>query len=389
MQDPELTNLQSLLCTLLSEDNPEVRAAAARRVWEVSDQEQIFALAHANGVAPVLAHALLDGCNSLNIPAFWLQVHGETYHRISAYLSELDRLAALLAEEGITLVALKNGGIARGIYPCVGCCPMDDLDVLVEKQHFQAVHKILLTEGYHFEFRSPWEGAELEAAERGGGAEYWKILPGGEKLWFELQWRPVAGRWIRPDQEPTAQELIARSMPIPESAVRLLSPEDNLMQVALHTAKHSYVRAPGFRLHLDVDRIVRLQQIDWELFLSRVLTLQVKTAVFFSLVVPSLLFETPVPSDVLARLHPRAWKERLISRWLQRAGLFNTGERKFSKSGFILFNILLYDDLKGLLRGVFPRRAWMRHQYTVRSDFLLLYYYLFHIVNLAFRRLNI
>jgi len=56
----------------------------------------------------------------------------------------------------------------------------------------------------------------------------------------------VAGRWIRPDQEPGAEELLARSISIPGSAARLLAPEDNLLQIALHTAKHSYVRAPGF-----------------------------------------------------------------------------------------------------------------------------------------------
>ena len=51
---------------------------------------------------------------------------------------------------------------------------------------------------------------------------------------------------------------------IPE--YQILSPEDNLLQVALHTAKHSYVRAPGFRLHSDVDRIVCFQEINWNIF---------------------------------------------------------------------------------------------------------------------------
>ena len=53
------------------------------------------------------------------------------------------------------------------------------------------------------------------------------------------------------------------SLEVNGSNVRILAPEDNLLQVALHTAKHSYVRAPGFRLHSDVDRVVRFQSIDW------------------------------------------------------------------------------------------------------------------------------
>ncbi|KPV53921.1 hypothetical protein SE17_06810 [Kouleothrix aurantiaca] len=265
---------------------------------------------------------------------------------------------------------------------------MGDLDVLVERRHFRRAHAILLAHGYNFEFRSPLEEAELDAAEQGGGAEYWKLLPSGEKMWFELQWRPVAGRWIRPDQEPSAEELMARSIPIEGTAVRLLAPEDNLLQVALHTAKHSYVRAPGFRLHTDVDRIVRRQVIDWNLFVKRVKALQVKTAVYFSLALPKLLFDTPIPDDVLDQLRPPAWKERLISRWLQKVGIFNPDKPKFGRLEFILFTAMLYDDAGGLWRGIFPDSAWMQKHYGFTNKLLLPLYHGRRIANLAFRRIS-
>ena len=55
------------------------------------------------------------------------------------------------------MVALKNGGIARGIYPCIGCCPMGDLDVLIDKRNFKKAHEILINERYIFKFRNPPE----------------------------------------------------------------------------------------------------------------------------------------------------------------------------------------------------------------------------------------
>ena len=289
-----LTEPQRLLCRAIADEPVAVRGAAARQLWEQLGDQAALALARENQVESLLAHVLMEVFGS-EVPAPWRQAHEETLQRLCLYLGELDRLAARLAGDGIPLVALKNGGIARGIFPCPGCCPMGDLDVLVEKRHFRRAHELLLDEGYTFEFRSPLEKASLEAAESGGGAEYWKVLPGGEKLWLELQWRPVAGRWIRPDQEPKAEELLARSIPIPGSAVRLLAPEDNLLQIALHTAKHSYVRAPGFRLHTDVDRVVRRQPLNWEVFLTRVMSLEVKTPVYFSLAIPRFLFGTPIP----------------------------------------------------------------------------------------------
>jgi len=380
-----LDPVQTLLCRAIADVPPAARARAAQELLAALGDARAFDFTQRNHVAPVVAHALMDSSIGDLMPQ-WRAVHDETCARILAYLAELDQVAARLADEGIPLVALKNGGIARGIYPCPGCCPMGDLDVLVEKRHFRRAHQILLDNGYHFEFRSPLEEAELAAAEKEGGAEYWKILPNGDKLWFELQWRPVAGRWIRPDQEPSVGELMAHAVPIQGTAVRLLSPEDNLLQVALHTAKHSYVRAPGFRLHLDADRIVRRQSIDWDAFMTRVLRLQVKTAVYFSLAIPRALFQTPIPESVVDRLKPPAWKEQLISRWLQRAGLFNPDERKFSRVGYIVFTALLYDDLGGLWRGIFPSRAWMRERYGFQSDWLLPYYHGRRLVDLALRR---
>lgn len=385
----KLSAQETLLCDVLADCDPEERKEAVRRFVEELGDEQAFELAQANGVSSVVAHALIDAYGVEDVPAHWVRVHEENFSRISAYLAELDRVAAHLSGEGILLVALKNGGIARGIYPCPGCCPMGDLDVLVEKRHFRRAHELLLAEGYHFEFRSPLEEAELAAAEEGGGAEYWKILPNGEKLWFEVQWRPVAGRWIRPDQEPRAEELLAGSIAIPGTAVRLLAPEDNLLQVALHTAKHTYVRAPGFRLHLDVERIVRAYpNLDWDLFVERVKKLQVKTPVYFSLLIPHDLFGTPIPEKVLSALRPPAWKERLITGWLNRVGLFNPDEPKFSKPGYVLFNALLYDDFGGLLRAIFPEQSWMQERYGFHTNWQLLYFHMRRIGDLLFRRVG-
>ena len=112
------------------------------------------------------------------------------------------------------LLALKMVGSQKGLYPYPGSCPMGDVDVLVSKTIFRRAHMILTDAGYELKFRSPLEEDNIEAAEHGGGAEYSVKLDNGEHLWFELQWRPVAGRWIQPDQEPQVDDLIKRSKPI-------------------------------------------------------------------------------------------------------------------------------------------------------------------------------
>lgn len=380
-----ISSIENLLCRSVSGDLNQ-RTGAAIELRRLLGDEALFSLAKRNDIASILAHALSQSGNG-DLLTCWTETLSETESRISGYLSELDRIADAFSKEGIGLVALKNGGIARGIYPFVSCCPMGDLDVLVERKHFSRAHELLVSTGYHFQFRSPLEAADLDVAEESGGTEYWKILPNGSKLWFELQWRPVAGRWIRPDQEPAASDLIARSVSIPNTSVRLLSPEDNLLQVCLHTAKHSYVRAPGFRLHLDAERIVGAYPgFDWDLFVERVLKLEVKTAVYLSLLIPRELFGTRIPQQVLKQLAPSQWREKLMTKWLNRVGLFNPLEKKFGDAGYILFTSLLYDDVSGFLRGVLPDRAFMHNRYGFQNAALLPYYYVRRLVDLVVRR---
>jgi len=301
-------------------------------------------------------------------------------------MEELDRAASILAQHEIPLLALKNSGITRGLYPFNGACPMGDIDVLVSKKDFRKAHEALSNHGYQMKFRSPLEEEDLDKAEQGGGAEYNVKLSNGDYLWFELQWRPVAGRWITVEQEPRAEDLVIRSISIPNSSVRLLAPEDNLLQVSLHTAKHSYVRAPGFRLHTDVDRIVRSSDIDWTLFVDRVKSLKVKTAVFFSLVFAKEMLYTPVPNEVVEMLKPKPWKVKLISSWLQKVGLFDPDGKKWGRFGYVIFVALLYDSFKDLFGSVIPKRETIESKYNVHNPILLPYYYVLRLVNVLTKR---
>jgi len=382
----KLGEAEQLLCVVVSDAPLERKGQAVLRLQELIGDQPLYELAVENEVTPHVAHVLAQLLEPGSVRPHWSETHRATHDRISGLMRELDRVGTALAKEGIPMVALKNAGIARGIFDCPGCCPMGDLDVLVSKRDFRKAHRILLSLGYHFEFRSELEEAELEAAEKGGGAEYWTVLPNGEKLWFELQWRPVAGRWIREDQEPSGDDLLDRSATVEHSSVRLLSPEDNLLQVALHTAKHSYVRAPGFRLHTDVDRIVSRVQLDWDLFVSRVSALEVKTAVYFSLAIPASYMGTHIPEGVLHQLRPPRWKAGLLTSFIRRAGLLNPTGRKFGKVSYILFNALLYDDMTGLWKALCPDRKWMMKRYGFKSPLLLPIYHMRRWANLLVKR---
>lgn len=383
----KLTPAQNFLCLCIRHCD-YLEKDKIKQLYETIGDKVLFSQAKKNGVSSIIGHALFIVLGEDKLPSHWHEEYQEINKRIASYMNELEKVSWLLDKNDIKLLALKNSGIAKGLYPYFGSCPMGDVDVLVSKTVFRRAHAILTEAGYKLKFRSSLEEDNIEAAEHGGGAEYFVTLASGENLWFELQWRPVAGRWIQPEQEPKADDLIKRSKLINNSKVRLLSPEDNLLQVALHTAKHSFVRAPGFRLHTDVDRIVTVENIDWATFTSRVCKLKTKTAVYLSLEMARTLIGTRIPDDVLIALKPNKLKVKLINIWLEKIGIFEPDTPKWSKLGYIIFVSLLYDDFGDFLSGVFPPTRQMKENYEFSNSLLLPYYHSKRILNLLIKRVN-
>lgn len=311
-------------------------------------------------------------------------------YRLTQRFEALDALAAALKAENIPIIALKNAGIARGIYPYIEECPMGDIDTLVKKSDFVRAHEVVMKQGFSFGFRAE-ETIEEEGVKAGlisGGTEYKKELT-DDILWLELQWRPIAGRWIAPEAEPVADDLFETSLSIEGSDVRLLDPVSNLLQVCLHTAKHSYVRAPGLRLHTDVDRIVRAYpDLDWNLFLQRVRDMKVKTSVYFSLLIPKILLHTPISNDILDELRPSEKQYQFILNSICKAGLFHPMRSKFSRPKYLAFTAMLYDSPAVCFKSAFPSPGFMRERYGLSSDLQLPLCYIKRFAGLLFKRVK-
>lgn len=383
------TPAEQFLCNAICHID-RVDVVALNKGYQRLGDALIHDAATINGVVPIVAHALSTHlANKDALPDHWYAEYEATATRISAYMQEIDRVAAALAERSIPLIALKNSGITRRLYEHPGASPMGDVDVLIGPRDFHTAHTVMEQLGYSLKFRNIHEKNDIDEAFAGGGAEYSITLPEGEHLWFELQWRPIAGRWIRPEQEPKAEDLLHRASRSADSDVLLMSPEDNLLQVCLHTAKHTFVRAPGFRLHTDVERIVETQPIDWDVFVRRVRDMRVCTAVYFSLAMAASLLGTNIPQSALSAIRPAGWKVRLIEKWLDKVGIFNPDDKKWSNLGYVIFVALLYDRPRDLLSGVFPPMSEMQTRYEGVTRLNLPLYHLRRILSLALKRTGI
>jgi hypothetical protein len=369
----------------LSSASISERTKKLEELWNnLENEELLFNMAKTDEVASHIGWLLQK--TNLNYSVHWQNECLAVEKRINCLMTILDEIAEHFGNSNIKVVALKNSGITKGIYPIFACSPMGDIDLLVSPKDFYIAHNILISElKFTFKFRSELEDENIEEAFKNGGTEYFKTV-NGVRVWLELQWRPIAGRWIQPHNEPNGEELIERSLQVNNSKVRILSPEDNLLQVALHTAKHSYVRAPGFRLHSDVDRIVRFQDVTWDKFLNNVKILNLKTSVYFSLYFAKYLLDTPIPSTVLTELAPCWFKRKVILLFVNNASFYNQNKKKFTRVGYVFFNLFLYDNFIEVIRAVFPPFETLNLKYKIKYKYLVPFYYFKRLFNLAFRR---
>lgn len=347
--------------------------------FEKADKHTLFEACHEHeldGVVGALALSL-----GLNIGDEWKKEFEKQKFHLEFLREKAKEICGIMADNGIPMVILKNGGIMIGMMDEAVKCPMEDIDSLIKKSDFYKAHDILVKNGFVFKFRSEYEAEKLDEAFRDGSTEYYIVTPTGEKMWFELAWRAVAGRWIRPDLEPDTDGFIDRSYMAGDSKARVLSPEDNLLQVCIHTAKHSYVRAPGLRLHMDVDRIVAHTNIDWELFLKKVEETHVKTSTYLSLYIPSVLFGTKIPQNVLDALKPKN-AEKLLN-LLADAGLTHPHGHKFNKLEFLRFQTALYDSKKDMVRVIYPNKDWMKERYNCKNGLQVAKYTVTRTLDLA------
>lgn len=312
----------------------------------------------------------------------WKKEMEETRARLGFLFAKVEEIGAELNKNGIPLILLKNGGIAIDIMDDLAECPMGDIDMLCRKSDFHKAHEIILKHGFNFKFRSIYEFENLDEAFADGSTEY-SIQNGNETAWIELAWRPVAGRWIRKDKEPDADALIEASHKAKRSVNRVLSNEDNLLQVSCHTAKHSYVRAPGYRLHLDVDRIVSNNDIDWNLFIKKVNEVHSRVAVYFSLYLAREILGTNIPEDVLDALRPSKRKEKTIMNMLLKANLMHPHVRKFSKLGFLRFQTALYDSFSDFCAVLFPPSTDLKLKYKYKSSLHTPYYWCLYVLDMV------
>jgi putative nucleotidyltransferase-like protein len=309
-----------LLCALGSAElSPERRERIAN--WNLSglDWSEVLRLAEYHGVLPLVARNLIELClesgrveNGRGLPPEVERSLRSAYEanarRSLWFTAELARIMQHFERRQLRALPYKGPVLAQAIYRDLGLRSFSDLDFLISPADFERAKQALAEIGY----RSSGEftpAIECPAAERlwlRTGYERSFDGAAGRNL-VELQWA-VLPHFYAVDLR--VEDLLARAgkTVVGEREVPCLSPEDSVLVLCLHAAKHLWTRLIWVS---DIAEALRsysgTQTIDYSLVFSRARALGIARilGVSFWLVENVLRAEIPKSAEEMIAADPR------------------------------------------------------------------------------------
>jgi hypothetical protein len=200
--------------------------------------------------------------------------------------------------------------------------------------------------------------------------EFSRVAPDGQLHWLELAPAAFDRAWIPLPHNDRSHLWLRHRVPSRKrSEIFVLAPAHALVLGATHASLHSFVRAPGLRLYLDVDRPVHDCSFNWSEVIEEAESLGTLRRCLIAMAISSALLGTQVPAHVLGRLWSEAVRWRAIRALLENERVVASGSAKLSRTRSLVLEALLDADLgsKWLVSILFPERTWMQEHFSYQS----------------------
>jgi hypothetical protein len=276
--------------------------AGARRLIELVQQDLDWQytsrLARWHGILPLLYWHLESICpHAVPVEVRQkLRSHVRDWARSSLFrTSELLRILSRFEDHGVEVVPYKGPFLAASLYRNLALRPYGDLDLFIRRSDFQAAKELLVSLDYEPNYRltARQEAVVLRSRRvydmchrhRGTTLElHWSIVPEyfsstyeGEDLWARLIPMTLAGRTFR-----------------------MFSPEDRLLILCLHGAKHLWSRMIWI---CDIAELIRARpEMSWTMTLERARAIGCERMVFLGIYLARELLGAPVPHDIIQQI---------------------------------------------------------------------------------------
>lgn len=278
----------SLLLTACSAfpDQDRIRQLLPKSVsWQL-----VLDLADRHGTLPLL-HQFLNS-RSQDVPAetqlLLKQRHQINLHKSLFLARELIRILDQLAQLGIEAISYKGVTLAEQMYGDMSLRPAGDIDLLVRPTDLSRIKQAVQELGYtpHEHLSAAEERAYLQS-----GYECAFDSQAGHNL-LELQWA-IQPHFYAVDYDMKALFRRAITVTVAGHAVKTPSPEDQLLILSIHAAKHVWGRLIWL---CDIARILQLPTLNWKWIDDEANALGIARILRVTLLLTNRFLGSPLPA---------------------------------------------------------------------------------------------
>jgi hypothetical protein len=289
--------LATSLADPLESDLVRMRALLERKV----DWEAVLRLADDHGTSSLVHHSLsrLDDMVPSSAMAALRERHERNIRKSLVLAREMIRILDCLDALGIKAIPYKGLALSEVYYGDMALRQSGDIDLFVRRSDVTRIKKAVCPLGYTTRVPVP-EEAEEDYFESGYECAF--DSPAGKNL-LELQWA-LQPRFYAVDYDMEGLFERAVTVTVAGRPVKTPSPEDLLLVLSVHAAKHVWGRLIWL---CDVAQIVKRDKLNWVWVLSRAQELGIERILHITLLLMNRLLAAPIPAAIeIAVLGDRA-----------------------------------------------------------------------------------
>jgi hypothetical protein len=253
--------------------------------------ELLLEIAERQGVLPLLYQTLSLVSNE--IPAATMRALEERYqsnlHKSLFLARELIRILEQLESAGVEVMPYKGVALAETAYGDMALRQSGDIDLLVRAADLMRIKTAVGALGYvpHVQLSEAEERAYLLS-----GYECAFDGPAGRNL-LEVQWA-IQPRFYAVDL--SLEDLFQRSVTVRVAGrtIRTLSPEDQILVLSVHAAKHVWGRLIWLR---DIAQIIETPGLNWNWMVAQARALGIARILWVTLRLVDRLLALPIPEQ--------------------------------------------------------------------------------------------
>ncbi len=289
------TEAALVLCCATTATTPARSELASELAARVRSWDAVIEIAKGHAVLALVHRFLSLECQSV-MPAeamLKMRLQSQSIALYNRHLTtELVRLTGLLKAAGIPAIAFKGPVLAAMAYGSIDLRQFVDLDILVRQTDLPRIAEILTAEKYlspHTRreglatgYFQEYEDAFFAAGRMGAIDVHWKITPRSFRF--------------APDEEFFWRR--AQAVELEFGSVAAIAPEDLLLFICVHAAKHGWVQLGSI---CDVTETIRARPaIDLTAILDQATTLGSRRIFLTGLYLAHELVGAPIPEDIVA-----------------------------------------------------------------------------------------